>query len=131
IDEGRPRVGGDGRGHRSAAGAIAAPAGGSPAQVPTSRGGIAMRSPRTALDVAGPPAPGPLKATVPTGIASTSIRFSTPDVRPKAEPAGTGAGRADGAMRPASSTRAVARSLITLPAARADSTSAARIPVIP
>ena len=54
---------------------------------------IAIRSPRTAEEVAAPPAPGPSKPTEPTGSASTSTRFRTPAVRPSAESSGSAVGR--------------------------------------
>ena len=50
---------------------------GSPARSTTPRA-TARRSPRTALLVAAPPAPGPASRTVPRGSASISTRFSTP-----------------------------------------------------
>ena len=52
-----PRVAGAATGRR-----------GRPAHVLPSPRAIATRSPRTALDVAAPPAPGPLNATVPDGL---------------------------------------------------------------
>ena len=62
----------------------------------------AIRSPRTALVVAAPPAPGPSNATRPTGSASTSIRLRTPAVRPSADPSGSAVGRTAAAIRPSS-----------------------------
>ena len=55
---------------------------------------MASRSPRIAEAVAGPPAPGPENATRPRGVASTSIRLSTPSVRPSGESAGNAVGNA-------------------------------------
>ena len=101
--------------------------------LPRSRA-TAIRSPRTALAVAGPPAPGPLNATVPTGSASISIRLRTPEVRPNGESAGTARGRTEAAIAsvPASRGRtASARSLITRPRDRAAAMSPVSTPVIP
>src|SRR5947207_301546 len=126
LDERRPGKSIDGRVR-----AHDATAGGRPAHVLPSSREMAMRSPRTALDVAGPPAPGPLNATVPTGSASISIRLVTPDVRPSAASAGTAVGSTDALSVPSGPRRASAMSLMTRPAAVAAATSAEPMPVIP
>ena len=59
---------------------------------------MATRSPRTALLVAGPPAPGPDRPTVPSGSASISTRFVTPSVQPKGLSAGTAVGTTDASI---------------------------------
>ena len=78
---------------------------------------IARRSPRTALLVAGPPAPGPDRPTVPSGSASISMRFVTPSVQPKGLSAGTAVGMTDASMAPPRRV-AVASSLIVRPERR-------------
>ena len=74
--------------------------GGRGPQVEPAPRAIAIRSPRTADEVAAPPAPGPSKPTRPTGSASTSIRFRTPAVRPSAESSGSAVGRTAAARPP-------------------------------
>ena len=86
---------------------------------------MARRSPRTALLVAGPPAPGPERPTVPSGSASISIRFVTPSVQPNGLSAGTAVGTTAASM--VSPRRvAVASSLIVRPSAAAPSSSWSR-----
>ena len=72
-----------------------------PAQVDPRPRATATRSPSTALLVAGPPAPGPARPTVPSGSASISIRFVTPSVQPK----GPRPGRRSAPRRPRSRRR--------------------------
>ena len=66
----------------SAAATAGPVAGARPAQVEPWPRETATRSPRTALLVAGPPAPGPASRTVPSGSASISTRLVTPSVQP-------------------------------------------------
>lgn len=57
--------------------------GGSADQLTAAGGGLrtmSMTSPRTALAVAGPPAPGPENMTAPTLLPSTSTAFRTPEM---------------------------------------------------
>ena len=75
-------------------------AGASPAHVEPTPRATATRSPRTALLVAAPPAPGPARRTVPSGSASISTRLVTPSVQPNGLSAGTAVGMTAASMAP-------------------------------
>ena len=112
-----------------------AAAGGRSAQVLRPVRATSSRSARTALLVAGPPAPGPSNETRPTGSASTSRRLRTPSVRPNGAPTGTAEVMTEPASPKSGSAvpgvLAVAMSRMARPSATAPAMSFAETPVMP